>query len=583
MKKLLLLAALTLGAAHAAELSPSARLNQLFQQTWNQDLAGNPLRATGAGDTRYNALLPDLSPAAIQARQQANHATLDALRAIDAKTLSPDDKLNYELFKGEIEDRIAAEPFKFYLDVVGLRGGPQTASEWSEDMPFNTVADYENWLSRLRALPHFIEQNEALMRTAMAEHRTPPRILMTRVQSQLRQQLVDSAELSPFYKHFKPGQYPTSIPAADQARLTAQAQSLIAGQVVPAMRRFEKFFSNEYMPACRETVGAWDLPDGAALYANRARHHTTTTLTPEQIHEIGLKEVARIEGEMDALMAQLGYAGRREEFFKMMRTDPKFFYSNPQDLFAAYVLKAKQIEPELPKLFGKLPRTPFGVRPVPDIIAPHTYTAYYSEPAIDGSRAGYYTVNLYRPEVRPKWEIEVLTSHESVPGHHLQIALAQELGELPMFRRSAGYTAFVEGWALYAERLGYEIGLYQDPYSHFGQLSYDMWRAVRLVVDTGIHLKHWTRQQAIDYFMAKAPKAEADIINEVDRYISWPGQALGYKIGQMKILELRARAEKALGPRFNLRAFHDMLLSAGALPLDVLEARVDAWIANNKM
>jgi len=577
MKRILACAALLIGTAHAAELAPAERLKQLFQQTWDQDLAANPLEASYAGERRYNAVLPDLSLPAIQARQRANHATLQALLAIQPTTLPADEQLNYELFKDEIEDRIAAEPFKLWLDVIGPRGGPQTASEWAEVMPFETVGDYENWLARIEALPHYIEQVQALMKQAVAEHRTPPRVLMTRVQSQLRQQLVAKAEASPFFKHFTA--YPAAIPVAEQARLTVRAKADIEGQLIPALRRFEQFFSTDYLPACRETVGAWDLPDGASFYANRARHYTTTSLTPEQIHEIGLKEVARIEAEMDTLMAQLGYAGRRDEFFNKLRTDSQFFYKDPQDLFAAYVLKAKQIEPELPKLFGKLYRTPFGVRAIPDITAPHTYTAYYSPGSLDGRRAGYYYVNLYRPEVRPKWEIEVLTSHESVPGHHLQTALAQELGELPMFRRNAGYTAFVEGWGLYAERLGYEIGLYQDPYSHFGQLSYDMWRAVRLVVDTGIHLKHWSRQQAIDYFTAKAPKAEADIVQEVDRYISWPGQALGYKIGQLKILELRARAETALGARFDLRAFHDMLLSAGALPLQVLERRVDAWIA----
>ncbi len=575
-------AALVLGTAQAADSSPAEQLKQLFQQTWDRDLAGNPLEATYAGDRRYNAQLPDLSMAAIRSRQAANHATLQALSLIRPASLSADDQLNYTLFKDDIEDRIAAEPFKLWLDVIGPRGGPQTASEWAEVMPFESVADYENWLARIEAMPHYIEQVQVLMRMALSEQRTPPRVLMTRVQSQLRHQLVEHAEASPFFKHFQAGSYPAAISAAEQLRLTARAKAVIEGRLIPALRSFEQFFSAEYLPACRESIGAWDLPDGGAFYANRARHYTTTSLTPEQIHEIGLKEVARIEAEMDALMAQLGYAGRRDAFFTKLRTDPQFFFKDPQELFAAYVLKAKQIEPELPKLFGKLYRTPFGVRAIPDITAPHTYTAYYSPGSLDGRRAGYYYVNLYRPEVRPKWEIEVLTSHESVPGHHLQTALAQELGELPMFRRSAGYTAFVEGWGLYAERLGYEIGLYQDPYSHFGQLSYDMWRAVRLVIDTGIHLEHWSRQQAIDYFMAKAPKAQADIEQEVDRYISWPGQALGYKIGQLKILELRARAEKALGEKFDLRAFHDMLLSAGALPLDVLEQRVDGWIAANK-
>jgi uncharacterized protein (DUF885 family) len=353
---------------------------------------------------------------------------------------------------------------------------------------------------------------------------------------------------------------------------------VIGKQVIPAYQRFTAFFRSEYLPKCRESVGVWDTPDGLAYYNNRALDHTTTTLTPNEIHEIGLKEVARILTEMQTIMDRVGFKGTRQEFFQFLRTDPQFYFTDADDLFRAYVYTTKMIEPELPKLFGKLYRTPVGVKVIPATSAPNTTTAYYNGPSMDGKRAGYFYANLYRPEVRPKYEIEVLTAHEAIPGHHLQIALAQEQGELPKFRRFAGYTAYIEGWALYSERLGFELGLYKNPYSHFGMLTYDMWRAVRLVVDTGIHVKKWSRQQAIDYFKDNAAKTEADIINEIDRYIGWPGQALAYKIGQLRILELRARAEKALGDKFDIRAFHDMLLESGAIPLDVLETRVDAWI-----
>jgi len=399
---------------------------------------------------------------------------------------------------------------------------------------------------------------------------------MDRVLPQLQMQLVDDPEDSPFFQRFE--QYPEAVPEADRQRLTAAARRVIADAVVPAYRRFTSVFREAYLPACRDTVGIWDTPDGRAFYANRARYHTTTDLTPQQIHDIGLKEVARNRALMLDVMKEVGFKGTLQEFFQHLRTDPQFYYKTPDELFRAYVYTAKMIEPELPRLFGKLYRTPYGVRVIPATSAPNTTTAYYSGPSFDGKRPGYYYVNLYRPEVRPKYEMEVLTVHEAVPGHHLQIALAQEQTDLPKFRRFYDVTAYVEGWALYSERLGYDLGLYKDPYSRFGQLTYDMWRAVRLVVDTGIHDMGWTRQQAIDYFMDNAAKTETDVVNEIDRYIAWPGQALAYKIGQMKILELRARAEAALGDRFDIRAFHDTILATGALPLEIVERTVDDWI-----
>jgi uncharacterized protein (DUF885 family) len=348
---------------------------------------------------------------------------------------------------------------------------------------------------------------------------------------------------------------------------------------LPAYRKLDRYFNETYLPAARESIGLSELPNGSSWYEFRARSYTTTRLTPDEIHRIGLDEVKRIRAEMMDIIEEVGFEGSFAQFLEHLRTDPQFYYDNPDDLYEAYLATSKRIDPELVKLFGTLPRMPYGVKPIPDAIAPDTTTAYYSRPAGDGSRAGIYYVNLYKPEVRPKYEIEVLSVHEAMPGHHLQIALQQELGDLPMFRRFMGFTAFVEGWGLYSERLGYDLGLYQDPYSRFGQLTYDMWRAVRLVVDTGMHYKGWTRQQAIDFFNDNAAKTEHDIVNEIDRYILLPGQALAYKIGQLKMLQIRERAEIQLGDRFDIRAFHDELLGAGALPLDLLEQRMDRWMA----
>jgi prolyl oligopeptidase len=330
-------------------------------------------------------------------------------------------------------------------------------------------------------------------------------------------------------------------------------------------------------------VGIFDTPDGRAFYRELIAYHTTTQLSADEIHAIGLREVARIRTEMDKIIASVGFKGDFAAFIHYLRTDPRFFYTDPDELLHGYMVIAKSIDPNLVKLFGKLPRTPYGVRPVPATSAPNTTTAYYQPLASDGSRPGFYYVNLYKPDQRPKWEMEVLTTHEAVPGHHLQIALQYEnAAGVPMIRRMSDFTAYAEGWGLYAESLGGQLGLYTDPYSKFGELTYDMWRAVRLVVDTGIHDRGWTRQRAIDFFMANAPKSELDITNEIDRYIAWPGQALAYKVGQLKIMELRDAAQRTLGDKFDIRAFHDTVLSTGAVPLSVLENTVRQWVASQQ-
>jgi prolyl oligopeptidase len=406
----------------------------------------------------------------------------------------------------------------------------------------------------------------------------PAKVLMQRIPDQLALQTVENAEDSPFYRAFV--DLPESIPAEEQERLRQAARELIEDQIVPAYRNFSRYFNDIYLPASRDSIGASELPNGNEFYEFRVRSFTTTSLTPDEIHRLGLNEVRRIRDEMQMVIDELEFEGSFQEFLTFLRTDSRFYYDSPQELFDAYLAICKRIDPELVRLFGMLPRTPYGLRAIPDNLAPDTTTAYYNPPAADGSRAGFYYVNLYRPEVRPKYEMEVLSVHEAVPGHHLQIAIQMELEDMPQFRRFSRFTAFIEGWGLYSESLGYDLGLYRDPYSRFGALTYDMWRAVRLVVDSGIHYKRWSRQQAIDFFKDNAAKTELDISNEIDRYIAWPGQALAYKVGQLKIQELRKRAEQTLGSNFDIRGFHDALLGGGALPLEVLETRMDRWLAD---
>ena len=560
----------------ASSVQPTT-LRKLFDQVWEEELQADPLGASYIGDTRFNDRWTDMSINALELRHQHDIDTLARLRAISRETLEPGEQLDYDLFAREYEQRLAVWPFKPYLYQINHQGGIQTLSELAEVLPFQSVKDYEDWIKRLETLSTLIDQHITLLDLAGREKRTQPRAIMERLPLQLAMQIVATADKSPFYGPFE--HMPTSISEAERVRLGAAGKDAIMHSVIPAYQRLNKAFTQQYLPATRTSVGIIDTPQGAAFYRERIAYHTTSrALTADQIHQIGLDEVALIRSQMLAIKDQVDFKGSLTEFFTYLRTDPKFYYNTPEELFAGYQVIAKRIDPNLVRLFGNLPRTPYGVRAIPSTSAPNTTTAYYQPPATDGSRPGYYYVNLYRPAVRPKWEMEVLSAHEAVPGHHLQIALAMEQATMPDFRRNASYTAYVEGWALYSESLGEELGLYQDPYSKFGQLTYDMWRAVRLVVDTGIHAKGWSRQQAVDYFKANAPKTDTDIANEIDRYISWPGQALAYKIGQLKIRSLRREAENALGAKFDLRAFHDAVLTTGAVPLDVLEIHMRTWI-----
>ena len=581
-KNLLLLLAplgfLTFDAALAAAKPSNGPLLKLFDTTWQEDLADDPLSATQLGDPRFNDKWPDMSLEAIDRRQKKNYTRLQALTKINREKLDKADQLNYDLFQREVKTRIEEYQFKPWMFANRTGDGPQALAEVAEYAPFATVKDYDNWIARLNTTGIYVDQWILLLTQGTTERLTQPRIVINKVLEQLKGPLTADPEANPFYAPFK--KMPAGIPAAEQARLIAAGKAAVQVVAIPAFQRFDKFFRDVYLPASRDTVGIYDIPGGEQYYRNRIKYHTTVdNMDAARIHNLGLEEVKRIRAEMEKTLEGINFLGTLEQFLGFMRTDPRFFYKTPEELMAAYTKTARGIEPQLPKLFGRLPKTPFGIRAIPAASAPTTTTAYYQPPSLDGSRPGNYYVNLYRPETRPMWEIEALTAHESVPGHHLQIALSYELTGLPQFRRNAGYTAFVEGWALYSEKLGYDLGLYQDDFSKFGQLNYDMWRAVRLVVDTGMHAFKWNRDQAIYYFKQNTGKSDLDITNEIDRYISWPGQALAYKIGQLRIQSLRAEAEKALGDRFDVRAFHDKLLGSGALPLSILETEMRAWIA----
>jgi len=572
----IVLLALLLGCSPIAHAGAAEDFSALLDEAWEWQLAQYPTMASSLGDRRYNDQWTDNSLAAIERRQKETREFLKRTYAIDRAALSADDQLNHELFRRELQDSIDLAAFNGHLIPFSQRGGVQNLENTTSSLRFSTIKDYDDWLARMGQVEEVIEQTIDRAEKGRKTGYMSPKVLMQRIPEQIAAQLVDDAEASPFFKIFE--ELPDTIPAAEQVRLKATARSTITETVLPAYRKLARYFSETYLPASRESIGLSALPNGKEWYELKARSFTTTRMTPDEIHRLGLSEVKRLRDDMQVIIDKLDFGGGFQDFLVFLRTDPQFYFDNPDDLYESYLATSKRIDPELVNQFGLLPRMPYGVKPIPDSIAPDTTTAYYSRPAADGSRAGTYWVNLYKPEVRPKYEIEVLTVHEAMPGHHLQISLQQELGDMPNFRRYSGFTAFVEGWGLYSESLGYDLGLYEDPYSEFGALTYEMWRAVRLVVDTGIHYKGWTRQQAIEFFQDNAAKTELDIINEIDRYISMPGQALAYKIGQLKIRSLRQNAEIALGDRFDVRAFHDELLGGGALPLDILQQRMDTWL-----
>ena len=564
----------------ASSVASDESLDAVISNHWDWVLEQYPEYRREYGDMSGNQSWTDLSADALEQRNIETRAFIDDLSRIDPASLSETAQLNQRMLRTALEEDVESYEKGLHLIALNMRSGPQHRYTMVERLPMATEADYVDWLARLEKLPEQLAQYQALLQEGADRQRTQARIIIERIPNQLDALIVDKPEDSPFWGVFET--MPDSISAERASELKTQAAAVISDKLVPAYAQFKAFIEETYLPSTRAQPGIGSLPGGKEVYAMLARHFTTTDMTPEEIHNVGLAEVARIRGEMMEVIEEVGFEGDLNAFNDFLRSDPQFYYDTAEELLEGYQAVSKRLDPQLVKLFGKLPRMPYGVRPIAPELAPDTTTAFYMRPALDGSRPGWYYVNLYKPEVRPKYEMEVLSVHESVPGHHLQIALAQEIEGLPEFRRNSSVTAFIEGWGLYSERLGYDMGLYKDPYSRYGQLIYDMWRAVRLVVDTGIHYFGWSRQEAIDYFKDNAAKTEADIINEIDRYIGWPGQALAYKIGQLKMLELRALAEKELGDRFDIRAFHDELLGVGAIPLDALEVRMTRWIEREK-
>jgi uncharacterized protein (DUF885 family) len=565
--------------------SAAKKFRAYLEEDWKRWMIEYPETATAVGFPGQNRRWSDDSPDGLEARKKHLHESSAQLKSISRADLPASEQLNYDLYADLLS--VAEEGLQYGDDPMPLRnvvpqnnwlpinqmsGIQQGAAETLSTMPRRSVSDYEDILARLEALPKSVEQQQTMLQEGLKRGYTPPKLMLRDVPKQFADLVsadpLASALLEPFTN------FPAEISEEDRKRLIHRAREIYSSAVAPAFHKLHEYFISTYLPACRDSIAATALPNGAAAYAFHVRWQTTTNLAPQQIHEIGLSEVKRIRLEMDKVIASTNFKGTFHDFTEFLRNDPRFYFDKPDDLVNGYRIIAKKIDPELAHLFGKLPRLTYGVTPIPDFKAPSQTTAYYQPGAPSVGRPGYYFVNTYNLHARPKWEMEALSLHESVPGHHLQISLAQELEDVPEFRKHVGYSAFVEGWALYCESLGEELGLYKDPYSKFGQLSYEMWRAVRLVVDTGIHSKGWTRDQAIQFFKDNTGKTDQDITVEVDRYIVWPAQALAYKLGQLKIRELRAQAEKQQGSKFDIRAFHDAVLENGAVPLNVLDTRM---------
>ena len=573
--------------------SSTAQFRKLLDSDWKFWISQHPEFATQLGRTEFDTRWTDYSSAAIDARAAYLRTSLKSVAAIGRDSLDAADRVSYDLYRELLESAVqgldlhydalpirSVVPTHLLMPVNQLGGIQQDVPRTIAIMRHQTVKDYETIIARLEAVPPLVDQTIALMERGLAAGITQPRTVMRGVPDQVQGQIAGDPDASPLLDAFD--SFPASIAPAERERLTARARAAYSKQVAPAFTRLKEFLEKTYLPKCREAIAITAIPKGEALYRYNVAWHTTTALTPKEIHQIGLDEVRRIRAEMDTVIASSGFKGTFAEFTRFLRTDPRFYFTSADALVTAYRDIAKRADPELAGLFGMLPRLPYGVREIPDAIAPAQTTAYYEPGSPAAGRAGNMYVNTYKLDSRPKWEMEALTLHEAVPGHHLQIALAQELADMPEFRKQGSYTSYVEGWALYSELLGEEMGFYTDPYSKFGQLTYQMWRAVRLVVDTGMHAFGWSRERSIEFFRENSAKTEQDIVVEIDRYIGWPGQALGYKIGELRIRQLRAKAEKALGARFDIRAFHDTIHAEGAVPLGLLESRIDAWIRARK-
>ncbi len=569
-------------AAASANVA-SVALHRLFRAEWQREMREHPLEASADGFHQYDGSWANESLTNLAREHQEDLEALKRLAVVDRSQLDRQDRISYDLFRYRYEIRVQGYDLKTYLMPMNELWGIQTLRTLTHTLRLRTLADYRHYIERLRTIMPYMDQTIALLRQGVKDGMTEPRVVMQGVPAQIAANIVSRPAASPFYAPFR--NMPSLIPAAEQARLRAEAKAAIAQVVTPAYRKLQQYFDHDYLPHCRASIAAEALPDGKAYYAYMVRKYTTTDLTPHEIHQIGLKRVAEIHAQMQRVFDQIGFKGTYKEFVHYLRTNPRFYYKRPAHLLEAYRAAAMRVNPLLVRYFPIwiLPRVPYGVRAIPASLAPDTYPAYSVPPAGDGSVAGYIAVNLYKPQSRPKYDIQVLVCHEGRPGHQLQIPIAMALKGLPQFRRFDYYSSYGEGWALYTESLCGQMGLYNNPYSKFGYLDWQMWRAVRLVVDTGIHSEGWTRAQAVRYFENNTALSTQNINTEVDRYIAWPGQALSYMIGQMDIFHLRQKAERVLGPKFNIKDFHAAILEHGALPLTILNHVIDRWIRNRQV
>lgn len=572
-------------ATQAAQSDRARQLSTLYAEYWEAALALNPMQATQVGDPRYNDRLPNMLAPDVRAERLAFEQTwLDKARAVGAQGLQGQDLLSYALFVRQREDDIAEAAFPRHLmplnQFYSFANQFAVLGSGASAQPFKTVKDYDDWLARAGQMPAIFDQAIVNMREGLKTGVVMPRVLMEKVLPQLKQQQVAKLEDSAFWKPINA--FPETFSAAERERLTAAYSTLLNEQLLPAYQRLHDFVATEYLPGTRDTVGLGALPGGAEWYAFLVRQNTTTELTPEQIHQIGLDEVARIQAEMRKVQAELGIEGSLPEFFAAMKANPSHYFTSEDELLEAYRAFRAQVDPKLPALFDLQPKADFEIRAVEAFRAASASAGSYSGPSEDGSRPGVFYVNTFDLQARPRWALESLYLHEAAPGHHFQIALQRELTGLPKFRRFSGETAYAEGWGLYAESLGKELGVYTDPVMYFGALDAELWRSIRLVCDTGLHAKGWTRQQTLDYMYANSPAEPTRAVSEAERFMAIPGQALAYKIGQLRIRALREKAEAALGDAFDVRGFHREVLKDGSLPLDVLEAKIDRWIAARK-
>ena len=548
---------------------------EYLENDWQKNLNQNPLFASYVGDKRSNDKINSNSIIQFIEERSSEIESLNQLYSIDQSKLSEENQLNYKLKEFGLKSSIGLSDFPTYFLRLNQRGGIQSFYETGNRLVYTSKEDYFDWLSRLKQFSSNINNSLEINKEGLSKGITQPKIIVEGVVTQIDALLKTDIDNNPYLQVFLNADE-SIISVEEKNKLIEDAKFLIINEINPAYQRLNSFLKNEYLIESRDSIGIGDVPGGKDYYEYLARYFTTTELTPDEIHQIGLDEIERIRSEMDEIIKQVNWDGDFNSFLNYLRTSPRFYYDNSEDLFNAYLIMSKTIDPLLTKIFKVFPRAPYGVIPIPDESAPFTTTAYYNSPS--PGRPGYFYANLYKPESRPKYEIPVLTVHEAVPGHHFQISIAQELENVPSFRKYQGITAFVEGWGLYSEELGEFMGIYDDPYDKFGQLTYDMWRAIRLVVDTGMHYKGWSREEAVNLFIENSAKSILDINNEVDRYIAWPGQALAYKIGQLKILELRNKAEKLLGDKYDIKDFHYEVLKRGSLPLDLLEFYIDEWI-----